>query len=45
MITQANTVLKEGDVCTLREYGKIQLISIGGLSKKERIYIVIEKYI
>ncbi|OON97070.1 MAG: hypothetical protein ATN36_04165 [Epulopiscium sp. Nele67-Bin005] len=40
-----STLLKEGDICTLRGYGKFKLSSISGKTKKDRIYIVVEKYI
>lgn len=38
-------VLKEGDIATLRGYGKMKLKSINGTTKKDRIHICIEKYI
>lgn len=40
-----NTVLKEGDVCVLRGYGKFRLAQIGGPTKKDRLSIEIEKYV
>ncbi|MGL4739124.1 MAG: YlmH/Sll1252 family protein [Cellulosilyticaceae bacterium] len=41
----ANTLLKEGDVCVLRGYGKFRLGQISGLTKKDRLSIEIEKYV
>lgn len=43
MIT-SNTLLVEGDVGTLKGYGKIKLKKIGGKTKKNRTHISIEKY-
>lgn len=37
--------LKEGDVFSLRGYGKFVLYSIGGKTRKDRIHITIKKYI
>lgn len=37
--------LNEGDVITIRGYGKAKIKSIGGLTKKERMHITIAKYI
>lgn len=37
--------LKEGDIVTLRGYGKIKLKQINGITKKDRMHICIEKYI
>lgn len=41
----SSSVLKEGDVGTLRGYGKMKLKSINGTTKKDRVHISIEKYI
>ncbi|MDF2593780.1 MAG: hypothetical protein K0R69_121 [Clostridia bacterium] len=38
-------LLKQGDVVTLRGYGKMKLKQINGITKKERLHICIEKYI
>ncbi|WP_069997600.1 YlmH/Sll1252 family protein [Cellulosilyticum sp. I15G10I2] len=37
--------LKEGDIITLRGYGKIKLKQVNGTTKKDRLHICIEKYI
>lgn len=42
--TKADMMLKEGDKMSLRGKGKARLASIGGKSKKDRIYINIERY-
>ncbi|MBQ2897899.1 MAG: hypothetical protein IJE46_06245 [Clostridia bacterium] len=44
-ITKSDFALKEGDKLTLRGKGKAFLKEIGSLSRKERIFITIEKYI
>lgn len=41
---KADMMLKEGDKLSLRGKGKAKLASIGGKSKKDRIYINIERY-
>ncbi len=38
-------LVKEGDVLTLRGYGKAYLRSVNGRTKKDRTHITIEKYI
>lgn len=38
-------LVKEGDHITVRGFGKIRVGSIGGLTKKERQKIVLEKYV
>lgn len=38
-------LLKEGDIGTLRGYGKMKLVQINGQTKKDRTHIKIEKYI
>lgn len=38
-------VLKEGDIVSLRGYGKIRLKQLNGITKKDRFHICIEKYI
>lgn len=44
LIKAAQTV-SVGDVLTLRGYGKIRLIDQGGLSRKDRMHITIQKYV
>ena len=44
LVSQSYT-LKEGDIMTLRGYGKIKLKAINGKTKKDRLHICIEKYI
>lgn len=41
----SSSILKEGDVGTLRGYGKMLLRSVNGTTKKDRIHITIDKYI
>lgn len=41
----SSCLLKEGDIITLRGYGKIKLKQVNGLTKKDRLHICIEKYI
>lgn len=45
MSVTASYILKEGDSVTLRGYGKIKIGPMGGLTKKDRLRIMIEKYI
>ncbi|PHV71135.1 hypothetical protein CS063_07340 [Sporanaerobium hydrogeniformans] len=45
MKVSVSTPLKEGDILTLRGYGKMKLKEINGQTKKERFHICIEKYI
>lgn len=40
----ASTLMEEGDVFSLRGYGKYRLTEIGGLSKKGKIFVRIHKY-
>lgn len=37
--------VKEGDVLTMRGYGKARFVAINGQTKKERIHITIERYV
>ena len=37
--------LKEGDHITVRGYGKFKLTKVNGMTKKDRIHVVIEKYV
>lgn len=41
----SSSILKEGDMATLRGYGKMHLKSVNGMTKKDRVHITIEKYI
>lgn len=43
-MTKADAAVSEGDQITLRGKGKARLAEIGGRSRKERIYIQIERY-
>ena len=43
--TQTSYQVKEGDSVTLRGYGKIKIGPTLGMSKKEKLRIVIDKYI
>lgn len=45
METSGRINLKEGDHVTVRGYGKIKLSQVNGLTKKDRIHVVIEKYV
>lgn len=45
LVKGASEVVHEGDVLTLRGYGKAKLMAVNGRTKKERIHITIEKYI
>ncbi|MGF6376688.1 RNA-binding protein YlmH [Clostridiales Family XIII bacterium PM5-7] len=43
-MTKADVKIAEGDVITLRGKGKVKLVEIGGKSRKDRQYIVLEQY-
>lgn len=43
-ILSASVVVKEGDIISLRGEGKVRLKEIGGLTKKGRICVVLERY-
>ena len=45
LMAHVSDLVKEGDVVTLRGYGKAQIKSINGRTKKDRMHITIEKYI
>ncbi len=45
LTTSATKQLAAGDILSLRGQGKAVLKEVGGKSKKERIYIIIEQYI
>ena len=44
-VTENSKILKAGDVFSVRGYGKFRLKSIGMPTKKNRLHIVIEKYL
>ncbi len=44
-ITKSHTILEEGDRISVRGYGKYRLKSIGDISRKDRIFVEIYKYI
>ncbi len=37
--------VKEGDMLSIRGFGRVKLTSVGGKSKKDRTYICLEKYL
>ncbi|WP_425755220.1 RNA-binding protein [Ihubacter sp. rT4E-8] len=41
---KADRMISEGDQITLRGRGKARLIQVGGRSRKDRVYITIERY-
>ena len=41
---EPNEKVDEGDVFSVRGMGKFRLEEVGGMSKKERIFITIQKY-
>lgn len=43
-VTKADAAVSEGDQLTLRGKGKARLAEIGGRSRKDRLYIQIERY-
>jgi RNA-binding protein YlmH len=45
VVVKSQTLFKEGDVGSLKGYGKIKLSSINGKTKKERVHVTIDKYI
>lgn len=45
LLAHVSSLVKEGDVLTLRGFGKAKLKSINGQTKKDRTHITIEKYI
>lgn len=44
-IVGVSDLIKEGDVLTMRGYGKAKFVAINGQTKKERIHITIERYV
>lgn len=45
LLVGASARIKEGDTITLRGFGKAKIMSVNGVTKKERMHITIEKYI
>lgn len=45
VVTKADRVISQGDVISARGLGKMQISSIGGLTKKGRIGVTLERYI
>lgn len=45
LLVSASEHVKQGDVLTLRGFGKARLKSVNGRTKKDRVHITIEKYI
>ncbi len=43
-ITSPSVIVKEQDIISFRGYGKVKLKEIGGLTKKGRIAVVLERY-
>lgn len=44
-VTNTSHLLKEGDMVSLRGFGRFRLKSVGGKTKKDRVGLEIEKYI
>lgn len=44
-ILSSSKILSQGDIFSIRGYGKFILDSVGGKSKKDRIHICIKKYV
>lgn len=44
-VTTPSCQLKEGDKFSVRGYGKFRLERVGGVSKKQRIHIILTKYV
>lgn len=45
IVTNTSHLLKEGDMVSLRGFGRFRIKSIGGKTKKDRIGLEIEKYV
>jgi RNA-binding protein YlmH len=45
IVTNTSHQLKEGDLVSVRGFGRFRLLEIGGKTKKDRTTLVIEKYI
>ncbi|ONI47320.1 hypothetical protein AN644_00780 [Candidatus Epulonipiscium fishelsonii] len=44
VLVKASSLMKEGDVGSLRGYGKIRLQAISGKTKKDRTHVTLQKY-
>ena len=42
--TKTDTAVKEGDILSVRGYGKAEITSLGGVSKKGRLFVRAEIY-
>ena len=42
--TQSDTLVKEGDILSARGYGKAEILSVGGKSRKDRLFMRAEIY-
>ena len=45
IVTSTSHLLKEGDLVSLRGFGRFRVKEIGGRTKKDRIGLEIEKYV
>lgn len=45
LVENPSFILKEGDILSLRGYGKIKLLEVKGKSRKDRINLMIGKYV
>jgi RNA-binding protein YlmH len=45
IVTNTSHQLKEGDLISVRGFGRFRLLEIGGKTKKDRTTLVIEKYV
>ena len=45
IVIKNSTLLKEGDIASLKGHGKIRLAQINGKTKKDRLHVIIDKYI
>ena len=43
-ITQTSYLLKEGDMVSVRGFGRFRIVDIGGKSKKDRVILEVEVY-
>jgi len=43
-VLQGSSVIKDGDVISVRGFGKFRYVGTEGTTKKERLYITLEKY-
>ncbi|ONI46511.1 hypothetical protein AN640_03360 [Candidatus Epulonipiscium fishelsonii] len=44
VLVKASSLMKEGDIGSLRGYGKIKLQAISGKTKKDRTHVILQKY-